>query len=141
MENDPVYSGPTAKEGGDTALAEDEQMSVPVNYNIAPVQSYDLTIYDDQENILWQKDNNNLYGISGKNIVILGDYQGAITIAVENITMLTSVEKTILERQSSSGEATTDKTLKDSVKFNVFVDGDKVIKADPNKTEFTIRPS
>lgn len=122
VENDPVYSAPTAKEGGDTELAEDRQMSVPVNYNIVPVQSYDLTIYDDQGNTLWQKVNNNLYGVSGKNFVTLGDYQGNITIAVDNI------------------KGTTDNTLKDSVEFDVFVGSDRVIKADPSKTEFTIRP-
>jgi hypothetical protein len=141
VEKDPVYSGPTTKEGGDTELAEDKQMSVPINYNIAPVQSYDLTIYDDQGNTLWQKVDNNLVGISGKDFVTLGNYQGNITIAVDNITLLPEVEEKILERQpSSSGERTTDKTLKDSVKFNVFVDSDRVIKADPSKTEFTIRP-
>jgi hypothetical protein len=140
VENDPVYSGPTTKEGGDTELAEDKQMSVPVNYNIAPVQSYDLTIYDDQGKILWQKVDNNLFGISGKNFLTLGDYQGNITIALDNITLLPEVEEKILERQPSSSGETTDKTLKDSVKFNLFVDSDRVIKADPSKTEFTIRP-
>jgi hypothetical protein len=123
VENDTVYSAPTAKAGGDTELAEDKQMSVPINYNIAPVQSYDLTIYNDQGNVLWQKVNNNLYGVSGKNFVTLGDYQGNIIIVVDNI------------------KGTTDNTLKDSVEFNVFVDSDRVIKADPSKTEFTIRPS
>lgn len=48
-----------------------------------------------------------------------------MTISINNITMLSSVEKTILERQSSfssSEETITDKTLKDSVKFDVFLD-------------------
>ena len=136
--NDPVYSAPTAKEGGDTALAEDQQLSVPVNYNIAPVQSYDLTIYDDQGNTLWHKSDNTLYGISGKNFVTLGGYKGNITIAINNI--IPSVEKTILERQPS-GQSTTDTTLKDSVKFYAFVGSNNMIKVDPSKNEFTIRPS
>ncbi|HEX6294822.1 MAG TPA: hypothetical protein VFZ46_06665 [Nitrososphaeraceae archaeon] len=135
-----VFSSPETIEGGDTELAEDPELSIPVDYNLAPVQRYDLTIYDDQGNTLWHKANNDLYGISGKNFITLGDYVGNITIFINNISMSPSVEKTILERQSSSGEATIDKTLKDSVKFNVFVDSDKVIKADPSKTEFTIRP-
>ncbi len=133
-----VFSSPETRQGGDTELAQ-SNLSIPVDYNIAPVQNYDLTIYDDQGNTVWHKANNNLYGISGKNFVTLGEYQGNITIAIDNIRMLPSVEKTILERQSS--EDTADTTLKDSVKFNVFVDNDNIIKADPSKTEFTIHPT
>jgi hypothetical protein len=66
-----------------------------------------------------------LYGISGKNFVTLGDYVGDITISIDNI------------RMPSSGE----ETLKDSVKFNVFVDSDHVLKADPSKIDFTIHPT
>lgn len=135
-----VYSSPnTANKGGDTELAQ-SNLAVPVDYNIAPVQSYDLTIYNDQGNTLWHKADNPLYGISGKNFLTLGGYQGNITIAIDNISMIPSVEKTILERQSSE-QITNDKTLKDSVKFNVFVGSDNIIKADPGKNQFTIHPS
>ena len=129
----------TANQGGDTELAQ-SNLAIPVDYNIAPVQSYDLTIQDDQGNTLWQKVNNNLYGISGKNFVILNGYQGNITISIDNITLLPAVEETIFERQYPSYEET-DRTVKDSVKFNLFVDRDNVIKADPSKNQFTIHPN
>jgi hypothetical protein len=119
-----VFSSPEAIEGGDTELAQ-SNLSIPFEYNIAPVQSYDLTIYDDQGNTLWQKVNNNLVGISGKNFVTLGNYIGNITISLDNIRMPSSDEK----------------TLKDSVKFNVFVDSNNVLKADPSKIESTIHPT
>lgn len=132
---DPVSSSDEMNE----ELAESD-LPHPVNYDLAPVKSYDITIYDDQGNILFHKANNDLYGISGKNFVTLEGYKGNITISINNIVMLPSVEKTILERQSSE-QITNDKTLKDSVKFNVFVDSDNIIKADPSKNQFTIHPS
>jgi hypothetical protein len=141
-----VFSSPEAIEGGDTELAQ-SNLSIPVDYNIAPVQRYDLTIYDDQGNILWNKANNDLYGISGKNFVTLGNYVGDITISINNIVMLPSVEKIMLERQSSSSSSsseqatTADKKLTDSVKFTAFVDSDNIIKVKPSKNLFTIDPN
>jgi hypothetical protein len=43
-------------------------------------------------------------------------------------------------KPSLSVEEITEKILKDSVEFNVFVDSNSVLKADPSKTGFTIRP-
>jgi hypothetical protein len=134
-----VFSSPEVMEGGDTELAQ-SNLSIPVDYNIAPVQSYDLTIYDNQGNILWNKANNDLYDISGKNFVTLGDYVGDITISIDNINMLPSVEKTILEKQSSS-EQSDSKKLTDSVKFTAFVDSNYTLKVKPSKNQFTIDPT
>ena len=135
---DPVSSSDEMNE----ELAESD-LPHPVNYNLAPVKNYDITIYDAQGNILFHKANNDLYGISGKNFVTLEGYKGNITISINNIVMLPSVEKTILERQSSSSEqgTTADKKLTDSVKFTAFVDTDNTIKVKPSKNLFTIDPN
>ena len=83
-----------------------------------------------------------MYGISGKNFVNLDGYQGNITIAIDNITLLPAVEERIIERQQSfSSNEPTDKTVKDSVKFNLFVDRDNILKADASKNQFTIHPN
>ena len=136
---DPVSSSDEMNE----ELAESD-LPHPVNYNLAPVKNYDITIYDAQGNILFHKANNDLYGISGKNFVTLEGYKGNITISINNIVMLPSVEKTILERQSSSfsEQATSNnKKLTDSVKFTAFVDSDNTIKVKPSKNLFTIDPN
>ena len=136
---DPVSSSDEMNE----ELAESD-LPHPVNYNLAPVKNYDITIYDAQGNILFHKANNDLYGISGKNFVTLEGYKGNITISINNIIMLPSVEKTILERHSSSfsEQATSNnKKLTDSVKFTAFVDTDNTIKVKPSKNLFTIDPN
>ena len=43
--------------------------------------------------------------------------------------------------RSSSSYEETDRTVKDSVKFNLFVDRDNILKADPSKNQFTIHPN
>jgi hypothetical protein len=43
--------------------------------------------------------------------------------------------------RSSSSYEETDRTVKDSVKFNVFVDKDNILKADLSKNQFTIYPN
>lgn len=136
---DPVSSSDEMNE----ELAESD-LPHPVNYDLAPVKSYDITIYDDQGNILFHKANNDLYGISEKNFVTLEGYKGNITISINNIVMLPSVEKTILERQSSSSSeqaTSTNNKLTDSVKFTAFVDSDNTIKVKPSKNLFTIDPN
>ena len=136
---DPVSSSDEMNE----ELAESD-LPHPVSYNLAPVKNYDITIYDAQGNILFHKANNDLYGISGKNFVTLEGYKGNITISINNIVMLPSVEKTILERQSSSSSeqaTSTNNKLTDSVKFTAFVDSDNTIKVKPSKNLFTIDPN
>lgn len=65
---------------------------------LKPASSYDITIYDDSGNILWQADNEPVYSArSHQRIMFDSEYVGPVTVAITDITQdsaFSSVEVT-----------------------------------------------
>ncbi len=54
---------------------------------LKPASSYDITIYDDSGNILWQADNPPVYSArSHQRVMFDSEYVGPVTVAITDIT-------------------------------------------------------
>lgn len=68
-------------------LLSDELKSIPVIKPLIPVTNYDITIYSQEGEILWQENNNTPSGGRAVERVILDNpYEGIITISITDIT-------------------------------------------------------
>lgn len=78
---------------GDHDLISDELRPIPIVNPLLPVESYDIAIYSEQGDILWNQMNSNpTSGRSFERVILDEPYDGNITISITDIrSPLTSV--------------------------------------------------
>ena len=78
---------------GDHDLISDELRPVPIVKPLLPIESYDIAIYSEQGDILWNQENSNpTSGRSFERVTLDEPYNGNVTISITDIrSPLTSV--------------------------------------------------